>query len=268
MEDRNGEYSREAATEQEAAVARGWFLAAAALDNARVHGENRCERLEEGFVRERDRAAVAELVLADRGAQLREEQAMVSEFQDTALGMQAQVDEFVEQYAESTKRVIDQECSDAKKHERDLVENAEGLAMSSGPHGQTSAAAHEFSSANMSNEVCHNSCSLPKIYTVGQQFVDREGGVFCVKKKWKIVTTRPMLTEVMAPYARISRAPGPCRLQALRWEGLRSSALSGFSSECRDPATTAAVDDLTVLRTPREEWKFCGNSLPFSGGLA
>ena len=24
---------------------------------------------------------------------------------------------------------------------------------------------------------------------------------------------------------------------------------------CRDPATTAAVDDLTVLRTPREEWK-------------
>ena len=48
-----------------------------------------------------------ELVLADRGVQLREEQAMVSEFQDTALGMQARVDEFVEQYAESTKRVID-----------------------------------------------------------------------------------------------------------------------------------------------------------------
>ena len=42
--------------------------------------------------------------------------------------MQAQVDEFVEQYAESTKRVIDQECSDVKKHERDLVENAEALA--------------------------------------------------------------------------------------------------------------------------------------------
>ena len=37
---------------------------------------------------------------------------------------------------------------------------------------------------------------------------------------------------------------------------LRSSALSGFSSGCRDPATTAAVDDLTVLRTPRREWKF------------
>ena len=43
---------------------------AAALDNARAHPENRCERLEEGFVSERDRAAVAELVLADRGAQL------------------------------------------------------------------------------------------------------------------------------------------------------------------------------------------------------
>ena len=42
--------------------------------------------------------------------------------------MQAQVDEFVEQYAESTKRVIDQECSDVKKHEQDFVENAESLA--------------------------------------------------------------------------------------------------------------------------------------------
>ena len=86
------------------------------------------KRLEEGFVRERDRAAVADLVLADLGAQLREEQAMVSEFQDTALGMQAQVDEFFEQYAERTKRVIDRECSDVRKHEQDLVENAEALA--------------------------------------------------------------------------------------------------------------------------------------------
>ena len=100
----------------------------ATLDNARAHAENRCERLEEGFVRERDRAAVADLVLADLGAQLREEQAMVSEFQDMALGMQAQVDEFVEQYAESTKRVIDREWFDVKKHEQDLVENAEALA--------------------------------------------------------------------------------------------------------------------------------------------
>ena len=36
---------------------------------------------------ERDRAAVADLVLAEMGAQFREEQAMVSEFQDTALGI-------------------------------------------------------------------------------------------------------------------------------------------------------------------------------------
>ena len=112
------------AAKQEAAVARCRSSAAAALDIARAHAENRCERHEEGFVRERDRAAVADLVLADLGAQLREEQAMVSEFQDTALGMQAQFDEFVEQYAESTKRVIDRECSDVKKHEQDLVENA------------------------------------------------------------------------------------------------------------------------------------------------
>ena len=59
---------------------------------------------------------------------MREEQAMVSEFQDTAHGMQAQVDEFVEQHVESTKCVIEGECSDVKKHERDLVENAEALA--------------------------------------------------------------------------------------------------------------------------------------------
>ena len=43
--------------------------------------------------------------------------------------MQARVDEFVEQYAVSTKRVIDWECSDVKKHERDLVENAEALTL-------------------------------------------------------------------------------------------------------------------------------------------
>ena len=85
--------------------------------------------LRKAFVRESDRAAVADLVLADLGAQLREEQAMFSEFQDTALGMQAQVDEFVEQYAKSTKRVIDRECSDVKKHEQILVENAEALGV-------------------------------------------------------------------------------------------------------------------------------------------
>ena len=119
--------SAQAAVEQETAVARCRSSGAAVLNNAHAHAENRCERLEEGIVRERDRAAVAELVLADQGAQLREEQAMVSELRDTALGMQAQ-DEFVEQYAESTKRVIYRECSDVKKHERDLMENAEALA--------------------------------------------------------------------------------------------------------------------------------------------
>ena len=118
----------QAAAEHEAAVVRCRFLVAPALDNACAHAENRCERLEEGFVRERDCSAVADVVLADLGVQLREEQAMVSEFHDTALGMQARVDEFVEQYAESTKRVIDRECADVKKHERDLVENAEALA--------------------------------------------------------------------------------------------------------------------------------------------
>ena len=92
----------QAATEQEVAVARCRSSAAAALDNARAHAENHCERLEEGFARERDRAAVADLVLADMAAQLRDEQAMVSELRDSALGMQAQVDEFVEQFAEST----------------------------------------------------------------------------------------------------------------------------------------------------------------------
>ena len=58
----------QAATEQEAAVARCRFSATAALDNVRVHAENRCERLEEGFVRERDRAAVADLVLCGYGS--------------------------------------------------------------------------------------------------------------------------------------------------------------------------------------------------------
>ena len=58
----------QAAKEEEAAVACCRSSAAAALDTARAHAENRCERLEEGFIRERDRAAVAELVLSDQGA--------------------------------------------------------------------------------------------------------------------------------------------------------------------------------------------------------
>ena len=58
----------QAAAEQEAAVARCRSSAAVALDNARVDAENHCERLEEGFVRERDRAAVADLVLCGFGS--------------------------------------------------------------------------------------------------------------------------------------------------------------------------------------------------------
>ena len=53
----------------------------------------------------------------------------VSEIQDTALGMQAQVDEFVEQYAETTKCVIDWECSDVKKHERDFGGERRGIGV-------------------------------------------------------------------------------------------------------------------------------------------
>ena len=44
---------------------------------------------------------------------------------------------------------------------------------------------------------------------------------------------------------------------------LCSTAPSGFSLGCKDPATTAVIADLTVLRTPRREWTICGNSLPF-----
>ena len=41
---------------------------------------------------------------------------------------------------------------------------------SAGPHGQTSAPAHEFNSANVSNEVCYKSCSLHQsIYSALQR---------------------------------------------------------------------------------------------------
>ena len=56
---------------------------------------------------------------------------------------------------------------------------------------------------------CGSSSCLVSTAAVGQQFVDREEGVFYVKKKWKIVTTRPRLIEVMAPYARIPEHLGP-----------------------------------------------------------
>ena len=51
--------------------------------------------------------------------------------------------------------------------------------------------------------MCGSSSCLVSTAAVGQQLVDRDGGVFYVKKKWKIVTTRPRLIEVMAPYVRI-----------------------------------------------------------------
>ena len=38
---------------------------------------------------------------------------------------------------------------------------------------------------------CGSSSCLVSTAAVGQQFVDREGGVSYVKKKWKILTTRP-----------------------------------------------------------------------------
>ena len=78
------------AAEQEAAVARCRFFPAAALGNARVHSENRCERLVDGFIRERDRAAVAELVLTDTGVLLREEQAMMQVSRGSCLAGQQQ----------------------------------------------------------------------------------------------------------------------------------------------------------------------------------
>ena len=56
---------------------------------------------------------------------------------------------------------------------------------------------------------CGSSSYLVSTAAVGQQFVDRKGGVFYVKKKWKIETTRPRLIEVMAPYARIQEHLGP-----------------------------------------------------------
>ena len=50
---------------------------------------------------------------------------------------------------------------------------------------------------------CDTSSCLVSTAAVGQQFVDSEGCMSYVKKQMKIVTTRPKLIEVMAPYARI-----------------------------------------------------------------
>ena len=56
---------------------------------------------------------------------------------------------------------------------------------------------------------CGTSSCLVPTAAVGQQVVDSEKGVFYVQKKWKIVTTRLKLIEVMAPYARVPEHLGP-----------------------------------------------------------
>ena len=79
-----------------------------------------------------------------------------------------------------------------------------------------------------------SSSFLVSTAAVGQQFVDCEGGVFYVKKKWKIVTTRPRLIEVMALYARIPKHLGPAEARSLQTalSTRRSSlSLSGVLSE-------------------------------------
>ena len=152
---------------------------AAAPDNARAHAENSCERLEEGFVRERDRAAVAELVLADRAAQLREEgrRELISievlndcwtqcGFLRVSMNSLLWLWLLREIVAENNKEECETVfCATSIKVPivPYLNESCMSLSgMSSGPHGQTSAPAHEFSSGNMSNEVCYKSCSLHK----------------------------------------------------------------------------------------------------------
>ena len=70
---------------------------------------------------------------------------------------------------------------------------------------------------------------------VGQQFGDCEG------------------ERVISLYTNKSlRSVGTDRRDGASWIDLQD----GFSSGCRDPATTAAIDDLTVLRTPKREWKY------------
>ena len=160
---------------------------AAALDNARAHAENRCERLEEGFVRERDRAAVAELVLADRGAQLRGEAhrelisiEVLNDWWTQCRFLRVSMKSLLwlrllrEIAAENAKEECETVfCATSIKVPMDPYLNESCMSfsgMSSGPHGQTSAPAHEFSSGNMSNEVCYKSCSLHKsIYSALQR---------------------------------------------------------------------------------------------------
>ena len=86
---------------------------------------------------------------------------------------------------------------------------------------------------------CGTSSCLVSTAAVGQQFVDSEGGVCYVEKKWKIVTTRPKLIEVMAPYARVPEHLGPADfrsccgkvVQMALSTHLSSLSLSGVLSE-------------------------------------
>ena len=165
-----------AAAEQEAEVVRCRFLAAAALDNASAHAENRYERL---VVRERDRAAVAELVFADRGVQLRgkvlRKLIAIEVLNDcwtrcgflrvsmkSLLWLWLLREIVIENTVEERETVF---CATSIKFA--MVPYLNGscmslLGMSSGPHGQTFPPAHEFGSVNVSDEVCYKSCSLHK----------------------------------------------------------------------------------------------------------
>ena len=158
---------------------------AATLDNARAYAENRCERLEEDFVRERDRAAVAELVLADRGAQLRGEAHRELISFEVLNDCWTQCG-FLRVSMKSLLWLLQETVVENTKEERETVVCMTGIKVpmvpylnesckslsdtSSGSHGQTSAPAHKFISANASNEVCCKSCKLHKsIYSALQR---------------------------------------------------------------------------------------------------
>ena len=162
-----------------AAVVRCRFLSAAALDNASAHAENRCERLEEGFVHERNCSAVADVVLADRGAQLCEEahcgvisievlndcwtQCGFLRMSMKSLWWLWSLREIVAENAEEECETVFRATDFKVPMVPYLNESCMSLSgMSSGPHGQTSDPAHVFSSGNMSNEVRYKSCSLCK----------------------------------------------------------------------------------------------------------
>ena len=137
--------------------------------------------------RERDRATVAELVLADWGAQLREEahreliSIEVSNDCWTQCGFLR-----VSMKSLLWLWLLREIVAENAKEECETVFRATGFkipmvpylnescmslsGLSSGPHGQTSDPAHVFSSGDMSNEVRYKSCNLHKsIYTVLQR---------------------------------------------------------------------------------------------------